>query len=420
MKKLAALPVLGGDAKLGAYVPSAPTYKSGYANQLHGNKGHRKAHRRHHGGNSNHGGGNSNHASSSSYGVGAMGGGVGGVGTAVVVPPLSLGGGGAKAALPSLGGKDRWAQVTLKPSKAPEGGSQTTRTKPSASSSSTAQHQHRQPNTARVSSKAAPAQQLQSRALADGAASTWPMTPAQVFKAHAAALSDYEHGEILEHKKVWYIGAGDKKVRRHGVGANHGYDDDRGDYKICLHDHLAYRYEVLDTLGKGSFGQVVQVFDYKENALLAVKIIRNKKRFHHQALVEVKILEHLSKRDTEGTSNIIHIQDYFYFRNHLCICFELLSINLYEFIKNNNFQGVSLRLVRGFAVQILMSLRFMRQERIIHCDLKVRGAGAGRGRGTRARGAGTGRGRRGWWRVRGGARRWTVGLKHTCLMSGCC
>jgi hypothetical protein len=27
--------------------------------------------------------------------------------------------------------------------------------------------------------------------------------------------------------------------------------------------------------------------------------------------------------------------DYFYFRNHLCITFELLSINLYEFIKNN-------------------------------------------------------------------------------------
>jgi hypothetical protein len=31
--------------------------------------------------------------------------------------------------------------------------------------------------------------------------------------------------------------------------------------------------------------------------------------------------------------------EYFYFRNHLCISFELLSINLYEFIKNNNFQA---------------------------------------------------------------------------------
>lgn len=31
------------------------------------------------------------------------------------------------------------------------------------------------------------------------------------------------------------------------------------------------------------------------------------------------------------------MKDYFVFRRHLCITFELLSINLYEFIKNNNF-----------------------------------------------------------------------------------
>jgi hypothetical protein len=63
---------------------------------------------------------------------------------------------------------------------------------------------------------------------------------------------------------------------------NHGYDDDRGDYIVVPHDHLAYRYEVLGILGKGSFGQVVKVHDFKTNMLRAVKIIRNKKRFHHQ------------------------------------------------------------------------------------------------------------------------------------------
>jgi hypothetical protein len=33
---------------------------------------------------------------------------------------------------------------------------------------------------------------------------------------------------------------------------NHGYDDERGDYHMVMHDHIAYRYEIIDTLGKVS------------------------------------------------------------------------------------------------------------------------------------------------------------------------
>jgi hypothetical protein len=50
----------------------------------------------------------------------------------------------------------------------------------------------------------------------------------------------------------------------------------------------------------------------------------NKKRFHHQALVEIRILDHLRRRDKDGLHNVIHMLDYFYFRSHLCISFELL------------------------------------------------------------------------------------------------
>jgi len=35
---------------------------------------------------------------------------------------------------------------------------------------------------------------------------------------------------------------------------NYGYDDDQGDYNAVTKDHIAYRYEVLDSLGSGSFG----------------------------------------------------------------------------------------------------------------------------------------------------------------------
>ena len=45
-----------------------------------------------------------------------------------------------------------------------------------------------------------------------------------------------------------------------------------------LHDHLVYRYEILEVLGKGSFGQVVKCYDHKTDLMVAVKLIRNKKR----------------------------------------------------------------------------------------------------------------------------------------------
>lgn len=38
----------------------------------------------------------------------------------------------------------------------------------------------------------------------------------------------------------------------------------------------------------------------------------------------------MSLQDPEGAANIIRMLDSFYFRNHLCITFQLLSINLYE------------------------------------------------------------------------------------------
>ena len=50
---------------------------------------------------------------------------------------------------------------------------------------------------------------------------------------------------------------------------------------------------------------------------------------------------YLKEHDPDDVNNIIRIKDYAIFRKHLIIGFELLNINLYEFIKNNNFRGIS-------------------------------------------------------------------------------
>lgn len=107
----------------------------------------------------------------------------------------------------------------------------------------------------------------------------------------------FEQQEILDYPSVYYVGQGSKKKQAtlEVTTNNHGYDDDRGDYIVIPRDHLAYRYEIVDTLGKGSFGQVLNCRDHATGQSVAIKIIRNKKRFHHQALVEIKILESLKK-----------------------------------------------------------------------------------------------------------------------------
>lgn len=45
-------------------------------------------------------------------------------------------------------------------------------------------------------------------------------------------------------------------------------------------------------------------------------------------------------------------------------------MNLYEFIKSNDFRGFSLRLIRRMTKQMLSSLVLLKSKRVIHCDLK--------------------------------------------------
>ncbi|XP_076201520.1 dual specificity tyrosine-phosphorylation-regulated kinase 4 isoform X2 [Aptenodytes patagonicus] len=198
-----------------------------------------------------------------------------------------------------------------------------------------------------------------------------PMTASEALKNFRNQLTVYEQKEIFNYTELWFLGLEAKKIEGLPETQNNNcYDDEHGSYLKVLHDHIAYRYEVLEVIGKGSFGQVAKCLDHKTNELVALKIIRNKKRFHSQALVEVKILDALLKKDKDNTHNIIHMKEYFYFRNHFCISFELLGINLYELIKKNNFQGFSLPLIRHFTQCVLRCLQVLYQERIIHCDLK--------------------------------------------------
>lgn len=138
--------------------------------------------------------------------------------------------------------------------------------------------------------------------------SKWPIvaSPHQVMMLYMNKLTAYEHHEIYKYSQIYFIGANAKK--RSGTGPNNSdYDNENGSYIHIPHDHVAYRYEVLKIIGKGSFGQVVKAYDHKTREHVALKMVRNEKRFHRQAQEEIRILKHLRSQDKENTFNIIHM-----------------------------------------------------------------------------------------------------------------
>lgn len=153
---------------------------------------------------------------------------------------------------------------------------------------------------------------------------------------------------------------------------NDGYDDENFDYIIKPGERWNERYEIDSLIGKGSFGQVAKAYDTEESEYVAIKIIKNKKPFYNQALVELRLLEMMNHYDPEQKYYVVRLKRHFMFRNHLCLVFELLSYNLFDLLRNTNFRGVSLNLTRKFAHQLITALLFLSspEMQVIHCDLK--------------------------------------------------
>ncbi|KAF3492244.1 CMGC/DYRK/YAK protein kinase [Arthroderma uncinatum] len=159
---------------------------------------------------------------------------------------------------------------------------------------------------------------------------------------------------------------------------NDGYDNDDSDYILYVNDILGSeeanhknRYLILDVLGQGTFGQVVKCQNLKTQEVIAVKVIKNRTAYFNQSMMEVSVLDLISsKLDKNDDHHLLRLKDTFIHRQHLCLVFELLSVNLYELIKQNQFRGLSTTLVRVFAQQLLNGLALLNKARLIHCDLK--------------------------------------------------
>lgn len=156
---------------------------------------------------------------------------------------------------------------------------------------------------------------------------------------------------------------------------NSGYDNVNSDYILYVNDVLGTeqnrRYLVLDILGQGTFGQVVKCQNVHTKDIVAVKVVKSRAEYLTQSITEAKILELLNtKVDPRNEHHFLRLHDTFVHRNHLCLVFELLSNNLYELLKQNQFHGLTIHLIRSFTTQLLDSLCVLKDSKLVHCDLK--------------------------------------------------
>ncbi|KFD61784.1 hypothetical protein M514_26030 [Trichuris suis] len=137
-------------------------------------------------------------------------------------------------------------------------------------------------------------------------------------------------------------------------------------------DLILDKYEILDTLGEGTFGRVFEVRDLNRRSgkSLALKVIRNKRHYRESAQAEIDILNKLKQWDTDGTHlfvNLLHDFDYY---GHVCLVFPKYGMSVFDFMKANNFVPYPMEQVRHIAYQLCFAVSFMHDHGLVHTDLK--------------------------------------------------
>ncbi|CDS03042.1 hypothetical protein LRAMOSA00444 [Lichtheimia ramosa] len=147
-------------------------------------------------------------------------------------------------------------------------------------------------------------------------------------------------------------------------------NDADGHFIVRRGHFLKNRYQMDQVLGQGTYGKVVRCYDHVRKCYCAVKIIRAIPKYREASQMEIRILNTLKKHDQLNFNQCIHLVEWFEHYNHVCMVFELLDQSIYDFLKSNDFTPFPLVQIQHFAKQLLNSVAFIHELKMIHTDLK--------------------------------------------------
>lgn len=149
-----------------------------------------------------------------------------------------------------------------------------------------------------------------------------------------------------------------------------------GDVVRTSADSDACEYQVLDTLGAGTFASVFSctrlgTHDDTAPRLGALKIVRNTPAYGLQALQELRILQLLNQQhDPDDTHHIVRLHKAFTYRSHVCFVFEPLGCSLLDMVAGSGYRGLPLQQVRPMMIDMMDALGVLANAGVVHADLK--------------------------------------------------
>lgn len=185
-----------------------------------------------------------------------------------------------------------------------------------------------------------------------------PVTSEYALDHSSDLLLEFEKKEIANYQDIYYIRQ-EKPQPRPFPSKIPNF------FPYVQNDHIAYRYQQLELMGKGAFGSVIKCIDHKNGRRVAVKLIRDQLKYHDQTRLERDILKIM-----QGCNRVVRFLKSFTFRGFFCIVTELLYKDCYTILRRQRYYGFSLSTLQMIAKQLAEAISFAHKNNIIHCDIK--------------------------------------------------
>ena len=131
------------------------------------------------------------------------------------------------------------------------------------------------------------------------------------------------------------------------------------------------RYNLIDRLGEGGFGEVYTCVELKTGATLAAKLVTNSRVTEWSKSDVERVPMEVKAMASCDHPNIIHLLDYFVYQKHSIILMEKPSDSVDLFNYTAYLGGVSETETRQIMQQILEAVWYLHYDaRIVHRDIK--------------------------------------------------